>query len=290
MQGTEQDDELSFQDFKQQLQQLRKFLQSLLLVAGRSIKRYYLLLILLLAGCAAWGYYQYKNSKVFEARTSYVYIELQKKTYGEMIDKLQEMVLSGSRRRLAEALHISAEQANSIVALRAENMFGAKLSEDVTEEKKVFYINVMATNNKVFDTLQHALENYLNNNILVKETVGRKRKIMEQKVAYLESALAMLDSLKMAYTKSLDKPSAGGLYAANNQFNPVQLYEKGEKMNQELVDMKTLLDDYRAVQTQDKFLVTEEPEQKAFSYALKYFGLFVIAAVALVFILSIFKK
>jgi hypothetical protein len=289
MQGTEQDDELSFQDFKNQIRQLRKFLQGLLLVAGRSIKRYYLLLILLLAGVAALGYYQYKNSRVFEARTSYVYIELQKKMYGEMIDKLQEMILSGSRQRLAEALHLSPEQANSIVALRAENIYGAKLSEDVTEEKKLFYINVMATNDKVFDTLQYALENYLNNNILVKETLSRKRKIMEQKVAYLESALSMLDSLKMAYTKSLDKPSAG-MYAANNQFNPVQLYEKGEKMNQELADMKTLLDDYRAVQTQDKFLVTEEPQQKALSFAIKYTGLYLIAAIVLVFILSMFKK
>ncbi len=289
MQGTEQDDELSFQDFKQQLQQLRKFLQSVFLLAGRSIKRYYLLLILLLAGCAALGYYQYQNSKVFEAKASYVYIELQKKTYGEMIDKLQEMVLSGSQQRLAEALQLPKEQVAGIVALRAENLYGAKLSEDITEEKKIFYINVMATNSKVFDTLQYALEHYLNNNILVKETVARKRKILEQKVAYQESALAMLDSLKVAYTRSLDKPSAS-MYPSNSQFNPVQLYEKGEKMNQELADMKTLLDDYRAVQTQDKFMVTEEPEQKALSFAVKYFGLYLIAAIALIFILSIFRK
>lgn len=287
--GTEQDDELSFQDFKQQWQLLRKFLRSILGIAIRSIRRYYPLLLVLLAVFAVLGYYRYKGSKVFEARASYVYVELQKKTYGEMIDKLQDMIKSGSYNRLAGSLQISGAQAKSIVALKAENIFGAKLSEDITEDKKQFYIHVTATNNTVFDTLQYALENYLNNNVLVKETIARKKKILQQRVTYLEGELVMLDSLKVAYTKSLDKPSAG-VYPSNTQFNPVQLYEKGEKINQDLADMRTLLDDYRAVQTQDRFLVAEEPAEKAVSTAVKYFALYLIAVIALIFMLSIFKK
>ncbi len=289
MQETEQDDELSFQDFKQQLQQLRKFVRSVSLLLLRSVKRYYLLLIVLLIGCAALGYKQYQQSHVFEARSSYVYVELQKKTYGEMVDKLQDMIKAGSYNRLAASLQLPVAQARDIVDLKAENIYGSRLSEDVTEEKKLFYINVVATNSTVFDTLQHALENYLNNNILVKETIDRKKKILQQKIAYQETELIMLDSLKAAYTKSLERPT-GGIYPANAPFNPVLLYEKGEKINQDLADMKALLADYRAVQTQDKFLVTEEPDRKTRSFVLRYTGLFLVLSLALVFILSMFKK
>lgn len=289
MQDTEQDDELSFGDFKQQLQQLRLFLRGLFRLTFRNVRRYWALLLLLLIGCAALGHYKYKQSKVFEARTSYIYTELHKKTYGEMIDKLQEMIRVGSYNRLSDALQLSSEQARAVVGLRAENIFGAKLSEDITEDKKQFYITVIATNNTVFDTLQQALENYLNNNPQVKKKTAWKRKVLLQKIAYEEAELAMLDSLKAAYTKSLDKPSSA-LHPAATPFDPVQLYEKGEKINQDLADMKVLLEDQRSVQTLDKFMVPEEPAQKALSFTLKYLALFVIASIALLFILSIVKK
>lgn len=288
--GMEQDDELSFKDFKNQLQQFRHFLRSLVHLAWQNIRRYYLLLIVLLAGFGFWAYREYKDSKIFEAKASFVYIELQKKIYGEMLDKVQDMIKAKSYNRVAEALGIPVDQARSIIAISAENIYGSKLSEDITEKNQTFYVNVMAGNSKVFDSLQYAIEHYLNNNVMVKELVGRRLKVMQQKIAYQKSELAMLDSLKTAYTKSVAQ-SSGSVYPAASQFDPVALYEKGEKILHDLTDMETLVEDYRAVQTQDRFLVTEQPVGKSIlSFAARYFALFLVSAVALFFLLSIFRK
>lgn len=286
----QQDDELSFKDFKNQLHQLRLFLRGALNLTWRNIRRYYLLMIPLLIIFAALGYKQYKDSKIFEAKASFVYIELQKKTYGEMLDKLQDMIEAKSYHRVAEALSIPVDEAKSIIAISAQNVYGSKLSEDITEKTRFFYVNVEATDSKVFDSLQYSVEHYLNNNVLVKELVARKTKMLEQKVAFQKSELAMLDSLKVAYTKSLSQ-SSGSAYPVANQFNPVTLYERGEKIIHDITSMQGLLDDYRAVQTQDRFLVTESPVGKSvITTAVKYFAFFLLSCIGLFFLLSIFRK
>jgi hypothetical protein len=286
----QQDDELSFKDFKNQLHQLRLFLRGALNLTRRNIRRYYLLMIPLLIIFAALGYKQYKDSKIFEAKASFVYIELQKKTYGEMLDKLQDMIEAKSYHRVAEALAIPTDEAKSIIAISAQNIYGSKLSEDITEKTRFFYVNVEATDSKVFDSLQYSVEHYLNNNVLVKELVARKTKMLQQKVAFQKSELAMLDSLKVAYTKSLSQ-SSGSAYPVANQFNPVTLYERGEKIIHDITSMQGLLDDYRAVQTQDRFLVTESPVGKSvITTAVKYFAFFLLSCIGLFFLLSIFRK
>lgn len=260
------------------------------MLAGRNVKRYFWLLLVLLAGFTVLGAYQYQKTKIFEAKASFLFSELQMKTYGEMVDKLQDMIKYKSYGRLATALKLPENQAVAILDIKAENRHGARLSEDISDKKIPFYIRVVASNNQVFDTLQGALENYLNNNTYVQEMLARSSRILEQNIAYGRRELAMLDSLKMAYTRSLDKP-ASSVYPSANAFNPVMLYEKGEKINMDLAKMQAQLDDRRAVHTLDKFMVTEGPMQKSiWFFGLRYLIFFSVASVVLMFILSIFRK
>lgn len=260
------------------------------MLAVRNVQRYFWLLLVLLAGFAVLGVYQYQKSKVFEAKTSFLFSELQMKTYGEMVDKLQDMIKYKSYGRLATALKLPENQAAAILDIKAENRHGSKLSEDISDSKTPFYIKVVAVNNQVFDTLQGALESYLNNNTYVQEMLARKARILQQNIAYGRRELAMLDSLKIAYTRSLDKP-ASSVYPSANAFNPVTLYEKGEKINQDLATMQAQLDDHRAVYTLDKFMVTEGPMQKSvWLFGLRYLIFFAVASIVLMFILSIFRK
>jgi len=284
------DDELSFRDFKQQLLQLRLFLNNTLRLLTAYTKKYFVLVVILLIGFSALGYYKYKESRVFEAKASFVYQELQKKTYGEMLDKLDYMIQSGSYAKVAAALSLSPELARSILAINAENIYGAKLSEDITETRKLFYVNVVAAKGQVFDSLQYAIEHYLNNNVMVKELVSKQTRILLEKIAHTKQDLVRLDSLKIAYNHSLDKPSSA-LYPSGSPFNPVLIYEKGEKMLHDITAMQALVDDYRVVRTQDRFMVTEMPYGKsAITFAVKYFAFFLASCFALFFLLSIFKK
>lgn len=284
------DDELSLQDFKQQLLQLRLFLNNLFRLAISYTKKYLILIAVLLVAFAILGYYKYKESRVFEAKASFVYQELQKKTYGEMLDKLDYMIQSGSYNKVANALSLTPEQARSILAINAENIYGAKLSEDITESKKLFYVSVVSTQGQIFDSLQYTIERYLNSNVMVKELVGKQTKILLQKIAHTKEDLIRLDSLKVAYNHSLGKP-ASALYPSGSPFNPVLIYEKGEKMLHDITAMQALVDDYRVVRTQDKFMVTEMPYGKSgLTFGIKYFAFFLASCIALFFLLSIFKK
>lgn len=287
---TNQDDELSFGDFKNQLTQLRLFLRSIFAIALRYTKRYFVFVVILFAVFAALGYSQFKDSKVFEAKASFIYTELQKKTYGEMLDKLQDMIKAKSYNRVAAALSIPVEEARSINTISAQNIYGSKLSEDVTEKDKLFYVEVSASNSKVFDSLQYSIEYYLNHNVLVTELINKRTNMLRQKIAYLKTEMVMIDSLKSAYTKSLSQ-SSGSVYPAASSLNPVPIYEKSEKILHDITSMEGLVSDNRAVQMQDRFLITEEPEGKSvLSFVVKYFALFLVSCIGLFFLLSIFKK
>jgi hypothetical protein len=284
------DDELSFGDFKNQLTQLRLFLRSTFAIAWRTTKRYAILVIILFAVFAVVGYKQYKDSKLFEAKASFIYSELQKKTYGEMLDKVEDMVKAKSYHRVASALAIPVEEARSIISISAQNIYGSKLSEDITERNKIFYVEVSATQSKVFDSLQYSIEYYLNHNVLVKELVAKRSRMLQQKIAYLKTEMVMMDSLKAAYTRSLAQ-SSGSVYPTGSSFNPVELYEKSEKIVHDITSMEGLVNDNRSVQMQDRFMVTEEPNGKSpLTFAIKYFALFLVSCIGLFFLLSIFKK
>lgn len=281
-------DELSLHEFKNQFIQFRTFLQATGGVVLRTAKRYFLLFLLLFAVAMGAAYYQYIHQRFFKATASYVINELTPKTYGEMLDKLQDMILSGSYGQVASELNISLEQASSISAISAQNIYGSKSSEDMDKKSNSFYVTVTATNNKVFAILQPAIEAYLNNNILTRKMVQQKVSKMEQRLAYLKNESAQLDSLKAAYTRSLEKTTSSVSPNAN-PFNPVQLYERSDKNNQEMVEINILLQDQRAVVTADKFLTREHAVENSLpSYLVKYFLLFLATSLFVIFLISLF--
>jgi len=281
-------DELSLHEFKQQLVQFRTFLQVTAGYVFRSAKRYFLLFLLLFIGAMGAAYYQYSHQRFFKATASYVISELTPKTYGEMVDKLQDMILSGSYRQVASELNISLAEASSITAISAQNIYGSKSSEDMDKKSNAFYVTVTATDNKVFAILQPAIEAYLNNNMLTRKMVRQKVVKMEQRLVYLKTESVQLDSLKAAYTRSLEK-SSSSVSPNANPFNPVALYERSDKNNQEIVEINMLLQDQRAVVTADKFLTRENAVENSLpSYLVKYFFLFLAASLFVIFLISLF--
>ncbi len=284
------DDEVSLQEFKSQLNSFRSFLRQLILGAFVLVKRYFILMLLLAIGFASLAFYQYKYLRSYSARSSYVYIESRKKVYGEMIDKLQEMIKTGSYRQVAKSLNLTLPQAQTIAAINAVNTQGAKLSEDVTENNKIFYIDVTATNNQIFDTLQPALEYYLNNNVFIKRKMIYNKERIENTILYLKQELVRLDSLKTAYTRSLDKANTS-IAIGSTPFNPTEIYAKSEKLSSDISDLQVLLkNNYNAVQVQDGFMVSQTPNESLFAIVAKCVVYWLVASFVLIFIISIFRK
>jgi hypothetical protein len=284
------DDEVSLKEFKSQLNKFRSFLRQVFLGAVVLLRRYLVLILLLAIGFTAWGFYQYKYLRSYTSRASFTYIESQKKFYGEMADKLQDMIKTGSYKQVAKSLNIPLSQTYGIIAINAVNMQGAKLSEDITEHNKFFYVDVTATNSNIFDTLQTALEYYFNNNISIKQRMTGNRERIEHNIAYLKQELVKLDSLKVAYTNSLSKPNTS-VAIGSNTFNPTDVYVKSEKISNDIGDLEILLkNNYKAVQLQDGFMVSQSPNESLFAIAAKCFVYFVVVSFGMIFVISIFRK
>src|ERR1700744_3445167 len=104
------DDEVSLKEFKSQLNKFRSFLRQVLLGIIVLLKRYTVLILLVAVAFTALGFYQYKFLRSYTSRASFTYIESQKKFYGEMADKLQDLIKTGSYKQVAKSLNLPLSQ------------------------------------------------------------------------------------------------------------------------------------------------------------------------------------
>lgn len=286
-------DELYFAELRDGWNAFRKAFQTGIKAFGRKIRQYRLVLLLLALVLFTRGAYRFlKQEPVFRATASYIYTDLHPKVYGEMTDKLQEAIRLNSYATLSRELDMPRDQLKTIKDMQAQNIFGSKLSENRKADEHIpFYIVVVAGRNTLFDTLQQKMEDYFNHNILVKQRIQKKKKILEEKIAYSKSQLILLDSLKIAYNHSLGARNVQRYPAAGQAFNPVDIYNKSIEINNNLADMEAELPGMKAVRLLNGFTVAEHPEQIPLivflAKALLYFALI---GAGFIFLQSIFKK
>ncbi|HEY0274392.1 MAG TPA: hypothetical protein VGC22_14460 [Chitinophaga sp.] len=282
-------DELTIHEFNEQVSDLVHFLQSVFYQYRKGLWRYRAVMALLLAAITGGVvYYSFHLQRTFEGKASYAYTSLQRKLYGEAIDNVNTLLQAHDYRQLQAVLHLDASQVKHILEIKATNNFGSRLSDDLTENNNhIFYITVKSTEHAVFDSLDIALERYLNNNIAVKELQQLRAEKFKSAITYREKELVELDSLTRAYTRGLGAPAQPVFPSEQGQLNAAALFEKGERITEEIADMQSFLQDPRAVKLQQPFLVSELPLRNP---ALKVAGIIVlvfgVVSGLLIFILS----
>lgn len=221
--------------------------------------RYYVLIGLTLGLLLGYLYYItrpaiYKVSMVVE------FNELTKRTYAEMLDQLNNLAGSGSNKKLGEVLKISDEVASNISFIDSRNINDDPLDSDTSTRKwQPFKIIVSLRDNTISDTLETALVNYFNNSPLLKRMKQEQRKILLEKLAFINSELQKLDSLKLEYNRFLSRPNAATFY--NNAFNPADIYVQSNALaNQRETLMRGLTIDGAAVSIIDGFKVAASPQ------------------------------
>lgn len=162
---------------------------------------------LLVAGLG--GYYWYKTPALYEAQMSCIFNSLNRRTYGQMVQKLDILAKSKSYVALSAALNLPIEQCKTIVSLEGRNEVGSLLYEDPSEDQSRLYFNVKATDNKVFMPLQKAMLDYMNgNNPYRKKRDTLELQYINQSIATLQKNLALTDSVILAYTAYYKNPTA----------------------------------------------------------------------------------
>lgn len=287
-------DELTLKEINNYLRQLRYFISYVAVHYLKGVRQHRLLMFTVALVVVAITVYLSRFSTMgFEAKATYTYNSLQKKVYGEMADKLDNLVQTHAYDKLAALLRISSVEVAKIQKIKAVNIFNSLLSEDMAENssQKLFYIEIHARDSKVFANIDKAIEVYFNSNIAVKEIAARQTAEIRHGIAYREVERGMVDSLIRAYSKSLDKPVVSSYPSAAPSFDAVQLLEKGEKISTELADMQLYLKDHRSVRMQDGFLVSPNlPKPSLLKALLVAVGSFILVSAFILLILSLAKN
>jgi len=158
--------------------------------------------ILLLGSVAGW--FRLKDRQnYYESTMVCSFNQLHKKTFGEMVFRLDQLAASHSYSRLATLLNITVEEAKTIVGFDDKNVAGSPLHDDVTTEKLPLYFTLRTTDLKVFPAVEKGLLQYLNNLPYQQLRNDLDREKIQQRIAYYNAADARIDSLMSAYTTFL---------------------------------------------------------------------------------------
>lgn len=267
------EDYISLSGFERGLRHLlRAFFWLLSYLQFVFIKARYYILIGLCAGLL-WGYLYYiTRPTLYRVSMVVEFNELTKKTYAEILDQLDNLARSGSGKTLAQELNVSDNTAFNIAFIDSKNMNDDPLESDTSTRRwQPFKIIVGIKSTVVSETLQGAMINYLNNTPHLKKIKQEQRKISQEKLAFINSELQKLDSLKLEYNRFLAKPNAATFY--NNAFNPAEVYVQSNSLaNQKETLARSLNIDSAAVSVIDGFKVGSAPQSIGLLKSLLVFG------------------
>ncbi|HUR10955.1 MAG TPA: hypothetical protein VM012_06280 [Flavitalea sp.] len=209
----------------------------------------------------------YKVSMIVE------FTELNRRTFGEIIDQLNTLVLTNSQQKLASVLQVDLQTAKSIGFIDSRNMNDEPLAKDTSTRTGTFKLIVHVNSNSNGDTLQAAIVRYLNNNPYLLHVKESNKKIYEEKLAYINSELARLDSLKAEYNRFLASSKISSTIY-NNAFNPAEIYiHSNNLLNQREFILRWLELNSSPVFIVAGFKNTEHPESGSLVKFLILFGL-----------------
>jgi len=161
----------------------------------------------------------------------------------ELINELQLFIEDDTPELLAKKLKIGMGTAKEIRKIEFDN-FNEKLNKKYKEEDTVvlglpFKIKVFALNNSIFDTLQTAFVNYLENN----DYALKRKEIRKQNIQLLRKKLndqiIELDSLKnVVATNLLPRGNISG-FVFGQPLDPINVYKEAIALFQNDLDLNT---------------------------------------------------
>ena len=238
-----------------------KFIRNSIRFTILSIRKYALSSVVVFALVVAAGvYYATTKPSYYESDMVCVYNHLHKKTYGEMIRKLNTLAQTGSYTTLGQMLNMPVEKVKAVVSLEAQNIAGAPLYEDISQGKFPFYIVVKATNAAVYNDLQPALLKYMNSAPyqVLRNKLETKR--LTQKIQYTGHSIQQIDSIVSAYPLLL-KENANELDTASNVSNMIGLISYRDKLVSTMLTDESTMQSMISVELLHGFAPSEHPVQ-----------------------------
>ena len=173
-----------------------------------SVREYFIIAILVTASIIGIKWYCWHSQvPVYEAETTFYFNNLSRRSYGEMIQKLNILVQNHSYTSLAKILGMSVDDVRPIMNIEGKNMVGSQLYEDSSPGSSPIYIYVTSSSNKVYEPLEPALVNYLGSSPYRSARNRMEIETTYKKIEFLKEDIARIDSIVQAYTAYIKNAS-----------------------------------------------------------------------------------
>ena len=171
-----------------------------------------------------------RKSNTYHASFTVVYEELVRKVYGDRLVKLNTLLMD-NKEKAGSLLGLEGGAVKSLKAIEGTNILGEDLSEDMNTDKIPFIVNIYVEDTTYIPVIQQGIVNFLENgNAFLIDKRDLKIKETEEELAFIETQLQMMDSLKRKYhTKSNLKDSKENPVSSLYQLS-YELYRKKQEL------------------------------------------------------------
>ena len=190
----------------------------------------------------------------------------------DIIQELELIVGDDTPKLLAQKLKIDTNAAKAIKRIEFFN-YDEKLKEKYKDKDTVvlgrpFKVRVSASSNTVFDTLQKAIVNYLENN----EYASKRKEIKKQENIMMRNKIndeiKQLDSLKNVVSASLAPRGNSSGFVFGQPIDPVNIYKEGIIFFQKELDLNKEMVLIDNIQVISDFSARDKPDSPKLSRSL----------------------
>ena len=253
------DDQLSWQD-------LQKHALWWVQLAANSLRFFWMVLwkhwrlsfslIILISGLQIWGLYQ--QSQRYEMTSTFVYGDLHPKIFGDMIAKVNALIDNEETEQIANLLQLKPTQVENITSIKVVDSRGKSLERNFTMHKEPMVITVKMNHPIPGDSLQLAINHYLNSNPFSAKRLAMKKRLLEEELVFIRAKQATIDSvLKRLYENpGRTTTEAGAVTIENSEGkNAYELLRFSRELVQRKTDIENSLVQAENVFAIDNFIV-----------------------------------
>ena len=205
---------------------------------------------------AGGGIYAWFKKDVYHSQMTVSYAHLEKKIYGDMLFKLNQLVENKQYNDLAGLLKMNQEQVAEIKSIRGVNIHNQELTTDLSVEKVPFYIMVDVYDTDVLEDMEEALVNYISQSNFVESRLKLNENNYKKEIVHLQNQLSYMDSLKVLLMS--DCSNLEGDVAKNlNQLN-----ESQNVIFARIKDLETALKFNKNIEVMDGFIAQHQSKSK----------------------------
>jgi hypothetical protein len=233
------------------------------------------------------GYSYYTTRPVFYEVTMIAEsTQLPKRTVGEVVNQLDQLIKTGSHSKLASELNLSDKEARQLSSIEASTFDNESMQSDTSSKMhQPFKIVATIRQNDLADKIQLGVANYLNNKPSIKRLKEDKIRITNIKLALIDRDIAKLDTLKTEYNKFLASGKISTTFYSN-AFDPGNIYEQSIAILDEKEKLMTWLStDSLPILVIDEFKPISAPQSASLFKSLLWGT---VIAVGICFLLGLF--